>query len=72
MKNSSVNSIMIGFFALWVIVPASWATHIFWAISTLLADEEATVGQMVLGGIGAIMPPVGVVHGVMIWLGVGA
>lgn len=55
-----------------VIVPlAAWTTHIIWIIGALASQAGATAGQMVLGGIGAFMPPVGVIHGLMIWLGVG-
>lgn len=49
----------------------AWATHVVWIIAKLASDHGATVGQMVLGGLGAFMPPIGVIHGVMIWLGVG-
>ena len=49
----------------------AWATHIVWIISTLASDAGATVGQMVMGGLGAFMPPVGAVHGLMIWFGAG-
>lgn len=49
----------------------AWITHVVWIIGTLASDAGATVGQMVLGGIGALMPPVGVIHGLMIWVGVG-
>lgn len=50
---------------------AAWITHIVWVISALASDAGATVGQMVLGGVGAFMPPVGVIHGIMIWMGAG-
>lgn len=50
---------------------AAWVTHLVWIISALASDAGATMGQMVLGAVGAFMPPVGVVHGVMIWLGYG-
>lgn len=50
---------------------AAWVTHLIWVIGALASDAGATIGQMVLGGIGAFMPPVGVVHGFMIWFGVG-
>ena len=53
-----------------IICFAAWATHVVWIIAKLASSQGATVGQMVLGGLGAFMPPVGVVHGVMIWLGV--
>lgn len=50
---------------------AAWFTHIVWIISVLASDAGATGGQMVLGALGAFMPPVGVVHGFMIWFGAG-
>ena len=57
--------------ALAVTAFASWATHIVWVISALASDAGATFGQMALGAIGAFMPPVGMIHGVMIWFGAG-
>lgn len=51
---------------------SAWVTHIVWIIGTLASDAGATASQMVLGAIGAFMLPVGVVHGVMLWLGYGA
>lgn len=48
---------------------AAWATHVVWIIRVLASDKGATAGQIVLGAVGAFMPPVGVVHGVMIWFG---
>lgn len=46
---------------------AAWVTHVIWIIKTLASPVGATVGQMVLGAIGAFMPPIGVVHGFIIW-----
>lgn len=50
---------------------AAWVTHIVWIIRTLAGDAGATVGQMVLGALGAFMPPIGVIHGFLIWFGLG-
>jgi len=50
---------------------AAWITHVVWIISTLASDFGATGGQMILGMIGAFMPPVGAIHGAMIWFGAG-
>ncbi len=50
---------------------AAWATHVVWVIGKLASDAGATAGQIVLGAVGAFMPPVGVVHGFMIWFGIG-
>lgn len=45
----------------------AWATHVLWIVDKLSSDTGATTGQMVLGGLGAFMPPVGVLHGLVIW-----
>lgn len=58
-------------FALVVGGIAAWVTHVVWIISQLASDFGATGGQMLLGAIGAFMPPVGAIHGLMIWLGMG-
>lgn len=50
---------------------AAWVTHVIWIIGALASDAGATGGQMMLGAVGAFMPPVGVIHGFMIWLGGG-
>lgn len=51
---------------------AAWVTHVIWIIMTLAsATSPATIVQMVLGAIGVFMPPVGVIHGFMIWFGAG-
>ena len=50
---------------------AAWITHIVWVINALASEAGATILQMTFGVIGAFMPPVGVIHGVMIWFGVG-
>lgn len=47
----------------------AWLTHVMWIIRKLAGDGGVTAGQMVLGVIGAVVPPVGVIHGLMIWVG---
>lgn len=51
-------------------LPLAWITHFVWIIKILASDKGATAGQMVLGALGAFMPPIGIVHGYLIWLGV--
>jgi hypothetical protein len=46
---------------------AAWITHVVWIIKALMSDAGATGGQMVLGVIGAFMPPIGVIHGFVLW-----
>lgn len=54
---------------LFLVSLAAWATHIIWIVRVLASDKGATFGQCALGAIGAFMPPVGVLHGILIWLG---
>lgn len=60
--------VLIGF---WLSLIGAWLTHVIWIIQTLSSEIGATMGQAVLGGIGAFMPPIGVIHGFMIWFGAG-
>jgi hypothetical protein len=50
---------------------AAWVTHVVWIIAKLAGTSGATFGQAALGVIGAFMPPVGIIHGIMIWCGAG-
>jgi hypothetical protein len=72
MNTAGTFAAVVGFGAVILTPIIAWATHLVWIIGALASDSGATTGQIVLGCIGAFMPPVGVVHGVMIWLGVGA
>jgi hypothetical protein len=47
----------------------AWVTHIAWAIKLLASPSGITMGQAVLALIGALLPPIGMLHGVLIWLG---
>lgn len=74
-SNSTTTSVD-GFIGLIVVImmatlPAAWITHFIWVIRKLAGDAGVTVGQMVLGGLGAFFPPIGIIHGYMIWFGVG-
>jgi hypothetical protein len=51
---------------------AAYITHIVWVIRLLLAtDGMVHVGRALLALFGVFCPPIGVIHGVMIWFGVG-
>ncbi len=59
--------------ATWIVllvvgIPA-WITHVAWSLRLLMSDATAPVGKYVLAGIGAFMPPIGAVHGVLLWFG---
>lgn len=74
MRTSEITALSVSVVIIAAVVAgfAAWATHLVWIIAALSSAAGATAGQMVLGAIGSFMPPVGVVHGVMIWLGAGA
>lgn len=72
MKNRTFAGLTLpGVAALALILPAAWATHLVWVIISFASEAGVTAGQIVLGFVGAFMPPVGVVHGLMIWFGLG-
>jgi hypothetical protein len=68
---AGVSTVMLGSVALALGCLAAWATHVVWIIKVLASSTAPTIGQIALGAIGAFMPPVGVIHGLMIWFGVG-
>lgn len=49
----------------------AWATHIVWIIGVLASSVGATAGQIILGILGSILFPIGIIHGIMIWFGTG-
>lgn len=49
----------------------AWVTHLVWVIGKLAGDGGVTLGQVILGILGLFVPPVGVIHGIMIWFGAG-
>ena len=52
-------------------VGAAWVTHVMWSIKLLLADTAAPIGHWLIAAAGVIVPPVGIIHGVMLWFGGG-
>jgi len=58
---------IFGILSLGIITAAAWITHVVWIVKALASSSGATMGQMVLGGLGAFMPPIGVVHGIILW-----
>lgn len=69
-RNESTNTVAaLGVIAFVLGIFTAWATHVIWIIRVLASDQGATAGQMVLGAIGAFIPPVVVIHGLMLWFG---
>lgn len=56
---SLMGFIVTGFFG--------WITHIVWVIGKIAGSAPVTGGEMAIGVIGAFMPPIGAIHGVIIW-----
>lgn len=70
MKSSNGTFIIAPFLAFGIMTIAAWFTHLAWAVTTFLGDGTVTVKTATVGIIGAILPPFGIVHGVMLWIGV--
>ena len=48
-------------------VLSAYITHLKWALALLTSDATASTGQYILSVFGTFMPPIGVIHGVMLW-----
>lgn len=55
-----------------VLFGGAWLTHVIWIIKTLSSDIGATMGQIVLGLLGSFVFPIGIIHGFLLWFGLGA
>lgn len=60
-------------FGFWLAVVVAYLTHLIWSISLLVSDAalSTAVGKIVLAVLGVVVPPIGVIHGVMVWFGIG-
>lgn len=57
---------IFGIIVLWVGGISAYITHLVWSIKLLMKGTEV-ISQMVLAGLGLVVPPVGIVHGVILW-----
>lgn len=46
---------------------AAWVAHAMWAVKLLASGAAMSAGQLVLAVGGTVLPPIGVVHGLLIW-----
>lgn len=46
---------------------AAWVTHVVWVIKILAGSAGVTFGQFLLGVLGTLIPPIGMIHGFIIW-----
>lgn len=59
---------VVAFYTLAVIAAVgAWITHVVWIIQHLASSVGATAGQIVLGILGTVVPPIGVIHGFILW-----
>lgn len=60
-------------FGFWLAAAGAYLTHLIWSISLLVSDAAigTAVGKIVLAVLGVVVPPIGVIHGVMVWFGIG-
>lgn len=65
-----IAGVLVGVTTIGTIV-AAYITHLVTALSYLLNPEGVTeMGYAVILIIGTIIPPIGIVHGVMVWMGI--
>lgn len=50
----------------------SYVRHLIWTVLLLTAAVNPTIGQMVFAVIGAFVPPLGVIHGILLLFGIAA
>ncbi|HMR34294.1 MAG TPA: hypothetical protein PKA13_25020 [Geminicoccaceae bacterium] len=60
------NAVALAALALFLLAIAAWMTHLFWAVSVMLDGPSAW--QAVLALAGALLLPIGSVHGALLWL----
>lgn len=60
------NAAALGALVLFLLGVAAWMTHLVWAVSVMLDGPSAW--QAVLAVTGALVLPVGGVHGALLWL----
>lgn len=46
---------------------AAWVTHVVWVIGKIAGTDPVSGGEMAIGVLGAFMPPIGAIHGVVLW-----
>ena len=49
-------------------IPAAFITHLVWTIKLLMGGASIAGGQIVLMLVGIFVPPVGILHGYVLWL----
>lgn len=47
---------------------SAFIRHCWWSLSLLMSDAPLTAGKALLAGIGIFMPPIGMLHGIWLWV----
>jgi hypothetical protein len=45
----------------------AWVTHCAWWIKLLMNEQMDTAGEGILAVLGTTFPPIGVIHGFILW-----
>ena len=68
-KEDTVRNLIDAYNFFTTLLLAAWGTHIWWTLAKLATS--AASGHVLTGLIGTFLPPLGIIHGVMIWFGRG-
>lgn len=73
-KDSKIETLAIGggllAIIIWIVGVVGYITHIMWCIKVLASTAivgDILIKAVILGIIGAIVPPLGAIHGIVIW-----
>lgn len=55
------------FAAVTVAAITGWVNHIIWSITTVLGEIPMTINEAVIAVVGAVVPPLGAIHGIYLW-----
>lgn len=58
---------LIGLIALIVAPIVAWTTHCVWWMKLIMNEQMDTIGEGVLAVLGTLCPPIGVIHGFILW-----
>ena len=73
-RSDDIAAIGVGsvFIAAMASLPLAWLTHVIWFVRAMAhATDVTSPWPILLGLLGTFVPPIGILHGFMIWLGAG-
>ena len=45
----------------------AYLTHVYWTITMAMTEQLDTAGEMFLAIVGLLVPPLGTIHGIILW-----